>query len=91
MQLLQVSAVDEALGNVTAALRARGMWASTLFVFSSDNGGCAGPAARTQDYLAEQSLLTLSGPRVVAARPTTRPTSRCVRRSGRTSNPEPAP
>lgn len=53
MQLLQVSAVDEALGNVTAALRARGMWASTLFVFSSDNGGCAGPAARTQDYLAE--------------------------------------
>ena len=30
---------DEILGNVTAALRARQMWESTLLAFSSDNGG----------------------------------------------------
>lgn len=37
----QISAVDEAIGNLTAALRAKGMWERTLFIFSSDNGGPA--------------------------------------------------
>ena len=45
--LAQVSAVDEALGNVTAALRNNGMWTQTLFVFSSDNGG---PADHEANY-----------------------------------------
>jgi len=31
--------VDSAIGNVTAALSAKGMWEKSLVVFSSDNGG----------------------------------------------------
>jgi len=37
-----VSAVDEAVGNVSAALRAQGMWETGLLVVSSDNGGWMG-------------------------------------------------
>eukprot|EP01065_Artemidia_motanka_P035480 TRINITY_DN43383_c0_g1_i1.p1 TRINITY_DN43383_c0_g1~~TRINITY_DN43383_c0_g1_i1.p1 ORF type:complete len:536 (+),score=179.18 TRINITY_DN43383_c0_g1_i1:86-1609(+) len=34
-----ITAVDESIGEVTAALKARGMWADTLLVWTSDNGG----------------------------------------------------
>jgi arylsulfatase I/J len=34
--------LDDAIGNVTAALKAKGMWDDTLLVFSGDNGGYLG-------------------------------------------------
>ena len=39
-----ISAVDSAVGNVTDALKANGMWENSLIVFTSDNGG---PSAKT--------------------------------------------
>lgn len=35
------SVIDEAIGNVTAALKSKGMWENTVLVVSSDNGGPA--------------------------------------------------
>lgn len=35
------SVIDEAVGNVTKVLKAKGMWTNTLMVVSADNGGPA--------------------------------------------------
>ena len=34
-----VALMDDAVGNITSALRTRGMWGHTLLLWSSDNGG----------------------------------------------------
>lgn len=39
-----VSALDEAVANITAALQETGLWADTFLLFSSDNGGPLGSA-----------------------------------------------
>ncbi|XP_048590720.1 arylsulfatase B [Nematostella vectensis] len=37
-----VSAVDEAIGNVTQALQQKGLWDDTVMIFTTDNGGIPG-------------------------------------------------
>lgn len=51
-----INNLDEAVANITAALRARGMWSNTLTIVSTDNGGpvCLNMSRGTQR--GEQSL-----------------------------------
>jgi arylsulfatase A-like enzyme len=34
-----MSGIDASIGNITATLKAAGMWEDTLLIFASDNGG----------------------------------------------------
>ena len=42
-----VSVMDQAVGNITNALKDTGMWDSTVFIFSTDNGG---PITASNNY-----------------------------------------
>jgi arylsulfatase I/J len=42
-----ITFADSALGNLTGALRKRGMWENTLLVWSSDNGGPSGSSSNS--------------------------------------------
>ena len=46
-----VGCVSEGTGNVTRALKAAGMWETTLFLWSSDNGGPQYCTTRTLFYM----------------------------------------
>ena len=39
IQRSMVQCVDEGTANITAALKEKGMWETTLMVWTSDNGG----------------------------------------------------
>ena len=41
-----VVSMDEALGNLTSAIRAAGMWNNTLMVLFGDNGGAVPDGGR---------------------------------------------
>ena len=61
-----ISAVDSAVGNVTAALKANGMWARSRIVFTSDNGG---PSAKTVSGAAANNWPLRGGKHGVGRRP----------------------
>ena len=44
----QVTALDSAIANITAKLKATGLWANTVFAFSGDNGGPESEARRAK-------------------------------------------
>uniref|UniRef100_A0A6U7P1N7 Sulfatase N-terminal domain-containing protein n=2 Tax=Haptolina brevifila TaxID=156173 RepID=A0A6U7P1N7_9EUKA len=52
-----VALMDDAVGNITAALKRKGMWAQTLLLWSSDNGGAVSITAteRVTDGTIERS------------------------------------
>eukprot|EP00039_Didymoeca_costata_P008916 m.118640 g.118640 ORF g.118640 m.118640 type:complete len:528 (+) comp14282_c0_seq1:62-1645(+) len=45
-----VSVVDNGIGNVTQALKVKGMWNNTLVIFSADNGGGMGGDEPSNNY-----------------------------------------
>ena len=63
--------LDEGVGNVTAALKRRGQWSSSLVVFVSDNGGPThgneGTASNNFPMRGGKNTLWEGGTRVVAA------------------------
>lgn len=56
--------MDEALGNLTSAIRAAGMWDNTLMVLFGDNGGAVPDGGR--NWLVKPPITPLLGPLVIA-------------------------
>ena len=61
-----VHAVDEQIGRITAAIEQRGLTSSTLFIFSSDNGGPLAQGATNGKLRAAKGTLYEGGVRVPA-------------------------
>ncbi|XP_053404317.1 arylsulfatase B-like isoform X2 [Mercenaria mercenaria] len=61
-----VSALDDAVGNITDALRDRGYMNNTLIVFTTDNGGCLRKAASNYPLRGGKSTLWEGGTKGVA-------------------------
>ena len=59
-----VVSMDEALGNLTSAIRAAGMWNNTLMVLFGDNGGAVPDGGR--NWPVKQPLAPLLGPLEIA-------------------------
>jgi arylsulfatase I/J len=53
-----VNYLDDNVGNVTAALKAKGMWDNLLWVSSADNGKSTGPCS----HKSQQTWLGAGGP-----------------------------
>ena len=63
-----VSAVDELLGNLTAALKRTAMWQSSVFVVSGDNGGWVGYGGLNSPYRGHKTTLWEGGVRAIQSR-----------------------
>eukprot|EP00965_Chrysotila_dentata_P100669 3326469-Pleurochrysis_carterae.AAC.2 len=62
MYMAMISMVDDIIGDVTQALKQKGMWKNTLMIFTSDNGGfvdrdhaCAPEVTFSNDMLVRES------------------------------------
>lgn len=60
-----VSAVDEALANVTGALRAHGMWQNSVLVVSGDNGGWVGYGGLNTPFRGHKATMWEGGVRAL--------------------------
>ena len=60
-----VSAVDELLGNLTAALKRAAMWQNSVFVVSGDNGGWVGYGGLNSPYRGHKTTLWEGGVRAI--------------------------
>nr|XP_006821176.1 PREDICTED: arylsulfatase J-like [Saccoglossus kowalevskii] len=59
-----MAAMDQGVGNITQALKDKGMWDDTIFVFLSDNGGDAGFAGSNYPFRGNKATMWEGGVKV---------------------------